>query len=83
MIDNCWCDGDECQDWFVNDSPKNEVVVPMDGECSPKRDGTRGAAVPPGTSGNARTTRSASSPASPAVKTSPSDTKTITDEVCS
>ncbi|KAJ8564078.1 hypothetical protein ON010_g7267 [Phytophthora cinnamomi] len=73
-------DGDECQDWFVNDSPKHESVAPMDEEPSPKRDGTRGATVPPAASPATRTTRSVSSPAQPATKTSPSDTKTITDE---
>ncbi|POM62015.1 hypothetical protein PHPALM_28876 [Phytophthora palmivora] len=46
-------DGDECQDWFVNDSPRNEIVAPMDGESSPKRDGMRDATTPP-----ARNTRS-------------------------
>ncbi|EGZ11808.1 hypothetical protein PHYSODRAFT_250872 [Phytophthora sojae] len=48
-------DGDECQDWFVNDSPKHDSVAPMDEEPSPKRDGSRGATVPPVA---ARTTRS-------------------------
>ncbi|KAE9033000.1 hypothetical protein PR003_g8898 [Phytophthora rubi] len=72
-------DGDECQDWFVNDSPKHESVAPMDETPSPKRDGTRGATVPPAAPA-ARTTRSVSSPAQPATKTSPSDTKTVADE---
>ncbi|KAG2765543.1 hypothetical protein PC129_g10162 [Phytophthora cactorum] len=65
-------DGDECQDWFVNDSPKREAGPRMDDESSPKRDGTRDATVPP------RTTRSVSSPSQAAAKAS--DTKTIEDE---
>lgn len=69
-------DGDECQDWFVNDSPKHDSVAPMDEEPSPKRDGSRGATVPPVA---ARTTRSVSSPTQ--TKAPPSDTKTITDDV--
>ncbi|KAL3662782.1 hypothetical protein V7S43_012185 [Phytophthora oleae] len=65
-------DGDECQDWFVNDSPKHEAVAPLDDESSPKRDGTRDATVAP----LARTTRAVSGPA-PAKA---SDSKTINDE---
>ncbi|ETP49603.1 hypothetical protein F442_04899 [Phytophthora nicotianae P10297] len=65
-------DGDECQDWFVNDSPKREVALRMDDESSPKPDSTRDATIPP------RTTRSVSSPSKPSAKTS--DTKTIDEE---
>ncbi|GMG16811.1 unnamed protein product [Phytophthora fragariaefolia] len=72
-------DGDECQDWFVNDSPMNAPVVPLNEESSPKRDGARGA-TPSAAPATARMTRSVSSPAPPATKM-PSDTKTITDEV--
>ncbi|KAG7387693.1 hypothetical protein PHYPSEUDO_013820 [Phytophthora pseudosyringae] len=68
-------DGDECQDWFVNDSPKNELVAPVDDEPSPKRDGGTRAATIPG----ARPTRAVSSPAPPAAKASDAS-KTATDE---
>eukprot|EP00644_Phytophthora_capsici_P012165 jgi/Phyca11/535556/estExt2_fgenesh1_pg.C_PHYCAscaffold_380007 len=40
-------DGDECQDWFVNDSPKHEAVVPLEDDSSLKYDGTRDATAPP------------------------------------
>ncbi|KAK1931806.1 hypothetical protein P3T76_012738 [Phytophthora citrophthora] len=52
-------DGDECQDWFVNDSPKREAVVPLEGDSSPKTDGTRDVSAPP----LARNTRAVSGPA--------------------
>uniref|UniRef100_H3GPD1 Tubby C-terminal domain-containing protein n=1 Tax=Phytophthora ramorum TaxID=164328 RepID=H3GPD1_PHYRM len=66
-------DGDECQDWFVNDSRKEEPVAPVDGNSSPKRDGTRGPTNPP--AAGTRPGRSVSSPATPAVKPKASDTK--------
>ncbi|KAL4102211.1 hypothetical protein PRIC1_005956 [Phytophthora ramorum] len=66
-------DGDECQDWFVNDSRKEEPVAPVDGNSSPKRDGTRGPTNPP--AAGTRPGRSVSSPATPAVKPKACDTK--------
>ncbi|KAG1688905.1 hypothetical protein DVH05_002989 [Phytophthora capsici] len=43
-------DGDECQDWFVNDSPKHEAEVPLEDDSSLKNDGTRDATAPAKTS---------------------------------
>ncbi|EEY60236.1 uncharacterized protein PITG_12571 [Phytophthora infestans T30-4] len=65
-------EGDECQDWFVNDSPKRNIAPRMDDESSPKRDRTRDATVPP------RTTRSVSSRPQAVAKVS--DTKPLADE---